>query len=134
QSNHVSTGPGRSEVGPCAEEIVGQLVMCRLVNLIVFICALIQTTSGDDAAYVRVNQLGYRPGDVKSAVAMGHAALPARFQVVDVKSQKVVLDGESRVIEQTWGQFKLHTELDFSGLIREGEYFIKFGDAKSHKF
>ena len=87
-----------------------------------------------DDVYVRVNQLGYRPGDVKVAVAMARAALPAKFQVVDASTQKAAFEGERARNEETWGKFNHHAQLDFSKFDKEGEYFVRVGDAKSSTF
>jgi hypothetical protein len=87
-----------------------------------------------DDVYVRVNQLGYRPGDVKVAIAMAHAALPAQFQVVDAAAQKVVFEDQVRAAEGKWAKFDPHARLDFSKFDKEGEYFVRVDDSKSPTF
>lgn len=45
--------------------------------------------------WVRINQLGYRPGDVKVAVYMGKGSNDLRsFRVVDAVTGKVILEKE----------------------------------------
>jgi hypothetical protein len=85
-------------------------------------------------SYVRVNQLGYRPGDVKVAMGLGRDGLPAVFQVIDAATGRVEFAGKSRQIDETWGQLSRHAELDFSALDKEGEYFIRCGDSESPRF
>jgi hypothetical protein len=81
-----------------------------------------------------VNQLGYRPADVKVAIALGSDALPGSFQVVDVTTGKPAFEGAARPINEKWGRFDRHAELDFSALAKDGEYFVKLGEAESPKF
>jgi endoglucanase len=108
--------------------------MIRRVVVVIFICGCAQTANAADDAFVRVNQVGYGPADVKVAIAMGREALPQRFQVVDATTGRTVFEGESRPVEQAWGEFPHHAELDFSKLDKPGEYFIRVGDAKSPTF
>lgn len=84
--------------------------------------------------FVRVNQLGYRPSDVKVAVALTTSELPARFQVIDASTGKPAFEGKSRLLNEKWGQFDRHAELDFSALNTDGEYIVKLGDAQSPPF
>src|SRR5690242_3767722 len=84
--------------------------------------------------YIRVNQLGFRPHDVKSAVAFGREALPATFRVVDAKTGTVVFTGKAVSLNGSWGEFAHHVELNFSQLRREGRYLIELGAARSVAF
>jgi len=101
------------------------------VALLIFFATDVQA-SGE--SYVRINQLGYRPADVKIAVGLGREELAAKFQVIDAKSEKVAFEGDARHISEQWGEFEEHAELDWSALDREGEYYVLFGEAKSPKF
>jgi hypothetical protein len=89
---------------------------------------------GESESYVRVNQLGYRPGDVKVAVALGRGPLPGRFEVIDAASKRSVFAGDARPIAGPWGQFGHHAELDFSALDKRGEYVVRIGEAQSPRF
>jgi endoglucanase len=85
-------------------------------------------------AYVRVNQLGYRPADVKVAIALSRNELPAKFQILDAETQRVIVEGRSRPIPGRWGQFPHHAELDFSAFDKQGEYLIRLGAVESPRF
>jgi len=84
--------------------------------------------------HIRVNQLGYRPDDVKIAVAFDETPLPAKFQVVNATTGELAVEGKTKAIAEHWGQFAHHAELDFSGLDRTGEYLVRLGDAESPRF
>jgi endoglucanase len=84
--------------------------------------------------YVRVNQLGYRAGDPKLAVAFSDRPLPGKFSVVGAEDGRVVFEGEARRVAGGWGQFGSHAELDFTALRRAGRYFLRLGGAESAVF
>jgi endoglucanase len=84
--------------------------------------------------HLRVNQLGYRTGDAKVALAFSSGALPGRFSVVGVEDRRVVFEGEVRRVADGWGRFAVHAELDFTGLRRAGRYLLRLGGAESASF
>src|SRR5262245_24784798 len=45
-------------------------------------------SNSDGQLFVRFNQLGYRPGDPKSAVALSRQTLPQKFSVVDADTRQ----------------------------------------------
>ena len=84
--------------------------------------------------FIRVNQLGFRPHDVKTAIAFGRAPLPAQFRVLNAASKAIVFTGRTTVVNGRWGEFDYHTELDFTALRREGIYVLEFGSTRSVEF
>src|SRR6266496_237716 len=96
----------------------------------VFLLALSAPATADSnpLIFVRVNQLGYRSLDPKSAVAFSREALPQRFFVIDAVTQQAVFEGEARRIAGQWGQFDHHAELDFSAWQKPGKYFVRIGE------
>src|SRR4051794_20393974 len=104
------------------------VVACTVTGI-----GLLPAQAADDV-YVRANQLGYRPADVKVAVAMARAELPAKFEVIDTSTQKPVFEGELRANREMWAKFTHHAQLDFSKLDKEGEYVVRIGTAKSSTF
>src|SRR6266567_2041750 len=84
--------------------------------------------------FIRVNQLGYRPADPKSAIALGHEPLPQKFVVIDAVTGRIVFEGLAKPVSGRWGQFDYHADLDFSPLQRSGRYSVRLGDAHSSQF
>src|SRR5688500_15089247 len=70
----------------------------------------------DEQVYVRLNQLGFAPRDVKDAVAISRASLADLFHVVDEATNSVVFDGRTVPISGTWGEFNHNVELNFTAL------------------
>lgn len=75
--------------------------------------------------YVRVNQLGFRPRDVKIAIAFARVPLPGSFQVVNATTKRVVFTSRTTPIAGAWGKFTHHAQLNFTALQKEGPYFIQ---------
>ena len=84
--------------------------------------------------FVRLNQLGYRPGDVKRAVAFSAGLLGDAFEVVDQASGQIVFEGPVRTLAGGWGRFDAHGELDFTALTRPGRYRLRIEETKSEPF
>lgn len=110
------------------------VMRCNAVVFFVTCLLSLTVARADGESFLRVNQVGYRPADAKIAIALGRESLPANFQVIDAATQKVALERNSRPLAGVWGQFPHHAELDFSSLDKEGEYFIRFGNAESPRF
>src|SRR5207237_10545303 len=71
-----------------------RLLLALPILASVFSVALITPATADSErqTFVRINQLGYRPLDPKSAVAFSRAVLPQRFTVIDAGTQQVVFE------------------------------------------
>ncbi len=90
---------------------------------------------GAGPCFIRINQLGYAPRDIKSAVAFGPEPIAASFEVVDAVNGKMVWQGETRPITNAvWGKISHHAECDFSALEKPGRYVLRAGPGRSAPF
>jgi endoglucanase len=105
----------------------------RTLTIIAMIFAGAAAARAQDA-FIRINQLGYRPASEKVAIALGRNEHPARFEVVDAASAKTALADDAKQIDEPWGKFTHHAALNFSALDKPGKYFIRFGEVESPKF
>ena len=103
-------------------------ILILALYLLVFSPLMAQDT------WIRINQAGYLPDDIKVAVAVSTAvrgygaAVPAPFEVRDAKSDKVVLNGSGSYVPDTkWGVSGAW-RLDFSRLTVPGSYYIRMDD------
>jgi endoglucanase len=88
-----------------------------------------------DEVFIRANQLGYRPQDVKVAIAFSRSGLPASFTVIAADSDLVAFRGKTTFLSnQRWGQFTNHVQLDFSTFHQSGRFAIQVGQARSMPF
>jgi endoglucanase len=92
------------------------------------------TSRNAEEIYIRINQAGYLPGDPKIAHAQSRARLPEAFDVISRATGLVSYRGRTRTISGRWGEFDNHAELNFSGLIKPGTYFIRIGEQNSSDF
>lgn len=88
-----------------------------------------------DQLYLRASQIGYRPADIKVAIAFSKSPLPESFAVIATNTQQVVFEGKARLIPGVaWGQFTNHAELDFSAFKTPGNYRVRLGNDQSFPF
>lgn len=103
-----------------------------LFGLTIFAFSPIKTGAQD--FYIRINQVGFNSNAPKIALAFAGKSLPEKFEVVDAATRKTVFKGVSKKINQKWGAFENHAELDFSNLTKPGRYFLRFGVTESKTF
>src|SRR4029079_1345072 len=89
--------------------------------------AAAQPTSSDSAAFVRINQVGYRPDAPKVAVVCALRPVALDHFTVEDERGRVVLgplparrDGALGACVETW-------RLDFSAVRRAGRYVVRAG-------
>jgi endoglucanase len=85
-------------------------------------------------AFIRANQLGFRPQANKTAIVFSHAPIAPKFKLLDATTQQVVSEGNSEPIDGGWGDFKKHAVLDFSAIQKQGHYYLQCGEVKSPIF
>jgi hypothetical protein len=85
--------------------------------------------------FVRANQLGYHPEDVKLAIAFSASTMPDTFELVTADTQAAKFHGKTRVISGSkWGAFSNHVELDFSNVKTPGRFVVRLGETTSLPF
>ncbi len=105
-------------------------------RLLLFLALLAISLQLPAQKWIRINQLGYLPEDVKVAVFISvEESAEGGFQVCDAITDRVVFNGEARRAEASakWGM-NSSFRLDFSELSQEGGYYITFNGAKSPEF
>lgn len=77
--------------------------------------------------WIRVNQVGYLPGDPKVAVLSGPGPLAGTFRVGDFQADIGPDQG-------AWGPFAHNYRLDFSAVRGPGRFRVRFGEVESPEF
>ena len=91
--------------------------------------------SPPEAIHLRVNQVGYRPGDTKVALAMtGQDLAGQSFEVRTSWGAGRVFTGKVGADRGRYGPFAHVYELDFSPLANSGRYVVRIGAAESPVF
>ncbi|HMM02771.1 MULTISPECIES: glycoside hydrolase family 9 protein [unclassified Dysgonomonas] len=126
------------------------LILCLIVMSITLANA--QTTN----SWIRINQLGYLPKDIKVAVLISTEeitsdlsfrgssgqppVLPAtqhgtpNFSLIDAKTGKTVFSGQGKIADAAYWGLKSAFRLDFSSVQIEGDYYIEVAEVKSPQF
>jgi len=101
--------------------------------LLVTICCI--AVSAQNGNWVRVNQAGYLPQDIKVAVFISQKLnKDVAFQVKDAQTNQVVLSGEGvSANAERWGMQQA-LRLNFSALKINGKYYVECNGAKSPEF
>ena len=77
---------------------------------------------------IRINQLGYAPEGLKTAVLAAGTSLPqTTFELIDAISHKTVFTAPSSPSFGSYGPFTDTRRLDFSAFKKPGRYYIKAG-------
>jgi hypothetical protein len=85
--------------------------------------------------FIRANQIGYNAEAKKLAIVFARESIPPVFQVIPDGGGAAVFEGPSKPVSNgEWGQFRRHSELDFSELKKAGRYRLRCGQAESLPF
>ena len=88
-----------------------------------------------DSIYIRINQVGFLPEDIKTGVVLSNTNLSKeKYLVRDYESQNIISENSFSSIPSKYNKFNFCYEIDFSQLIKDGEYFIEIGNQKSYPF
>ena len=103
-----------------------------LISQIVFVNC--QTSLTNDI-FIRTNQIGFFPDDLKTAVVLSKINLKDRpFYVFDNNSNEIKFKGSVIDSPSVYGNFNFCYEIDFSDLTTTGTYKIKLEDNESYPF
>ncbi|TAL01392.1 MAG: glycoside hydrolase family 9 [Verrucomicrobia bacterium] len=107
--------------------------MSRLTSAATFFCVILLHSVFAEEIFIRASQVGYHMNEAGTAVAFSKSPLPATFELVSEKDERLVfLRSEVKPITNaSWGQFTNHAELDFSSVHTPGRYVLKIGSARS---
>ena len=87
------------------------------------------------AAWIRINQLGYKPGGIKVAVWCSKQTQNIRsFQLVDAATGATVYEGNAGRDFGAYGPFTQTYRLNFSAFNQKGKYKLRAGGAASPEF
>ena len=106
-------------------------------HLVFFFLILLKTSVlAQQNTWIRINQLGYLPSDVKVAVLVSKDSSLniAEFQVCDALTEQPVFSSKQVKSYGAWAAFKTGFRLNFSDFKTSGSYFIKTNAIKSPIF
>jgi hypothetical protein len=107
------------------------------LSKLLIICALLQITActGRENGWIRINQIGYRNNDIKTAVFLSAEKADIKsFRIIDAGSGEVVMVIDSVIKTVPLDPFVSCYRLPFSKLKTSGTYRIAAGKAISPEF
>jgi hypothetical protein len=84
--------------------------------------------------FIRVDQVGYLPNDVKGGVILSNEALNGKIVKVKTSSNKEVFSSKLNGSFGKYGEFKFSYQFDFSPIKTKGKYYIECEGVKSYEF
>jgi len=92
-------------------------------------------TSISDSIYIRTNQVGFLPEDLKTALILSKTNLQGEpFFIIEHNSSEIKFEGSITDSPSVYGNFNFCYEIDFSNLDATGKYKIKLLDSESYPF
>lgn len=93
------------------------------------------TVSADPKSWIRINQLGYLPDGLKTAVwCSKQDQIITSFFVIEINTGVTVFKGNTGPAYGAYGPFAQTYRLNFSRLKKPGRYVVRAGDAVSPAF
>jgi endoglucanase len=114
-----------------------RVIGCCALTCALFDALLTPTRAANQPAsviHVRLNQAGFRPDDIKTAVVFGERVGATTFAVVNVDGGTTVLEGSLQRLDGRWGAFSEHHQAEFSTVRKPGRYCVQVGEARSTVF
>ena len=85
-------------------------------------------------AWIRINQLGYKPAGIKIAVWCGKEQSVSSWQLIEKSSEKIVYSAKLETPFGAYGPFVQTYRLNFSSFNKPGRYYLQAGDTRSPEF
>lgn len=85
--------------------------------------------------FIRINQLGFLPRDIKTGIVFAdHNLTGQSFKVINQENNRPALKGFIKNEMGRWGNYKYHYNIDFTTITEPGNYFVEIGKVKSYRF
>ena len=85
--------------------------------------------------YIRTNQVGFLPGDIKTGIILSGKSLETKkFEVINAANNKVEFSSVITGNLGRYGNFPFTYEIDFSKIVVIGKYYISVEGIRSYEF
>jgi len=96
-----------------------------IIILVVYLISAGCNTNTTDV-YIRVNQVGYLPGESMKAVLFSESRVRDKFSLIsEPGGEEILVIRPSRIRGENWGHFSHYYELDFTRVSDTGRFFLK---------
>jgi hypothetical protein len=109
--------------------------ICTGYRIISFVLLLTSAILAQCQPYARLDQLGFKTRDAKSAVIFGFQSDISNFEITEAHGGKAVFSATpTTASNMAWGQFRRFAICDFSALQKPGKYILRAGGTESRAF
>ncbi len=109
--------------------------MNKQILIIILLIASVLAYSQEGNSWIRVNQLGYLPNSIKTAVFISKTEIkPHNFVIKDALTENILYSSDKTEPNGAKWNFNSTARLDFSEFNIQGSYFIECENAKSPVF
>ncbi len=107
-----------------------------MLKFIAYICLLapLIALAEPNQIHLRVNQLGYSPAAIKTAVLLAKSPVAGGFELRDEKGGKAFQGEIQELPKLGWGTFPFHAEMNFTRFKKPGRYTLHAGGTNSSPF
>lgn len=104
--------------------------------VLAFISILILSCSEplSSESFIRMNQVGFKPNDIKTAVLISDLPITTKKFVIKTRENKTVFENELINDTSLNKHFKFSAKLNFTELKTSGEYYIQINNIRSKNF
>ncbi|MDP3682312.1 MAG: cellulase N-terminal Ig-like domain-containing protein, partial [Ignavibacteria bacterium] len=104
------------------------MIKKNLLQIIFVFISLLQMSCNaavGGGIFIRANQVGFLPADIKTATIMSKSDLSnSFFTIVDAATERNVYKNKIDRNRGNWGKYSFTYQIDFSGLTTAGVYYI----------
>ncbi len=117
------------------QKIFNSKLIIYLPILIIIFTGSCLAASNSNQFFIRTNQLGFLPKDLKTAVVFSQSPLTEKeFEIKNLKSKKTIFSGSITESKYTYAGFTNCYTIDFTRLSDPGNYQILVGGKSSYPF
>ncbi|MEW6195932.1 MAG: glycoside hydrolase family 9 protein [Bacteroidota bacterium] len=109
------------------------IILC--VTVILFLPGCTLNIQAEQEIFIRANQVGFLPGDIKSCVVLSSNNLEGEnVEIINTKTNETGFETTIKNNNGSYGSFRYTYRIDFSQLKEDGEYVIEIGKNRSYTF
>lgn len=104
-------------------------------SIIIFLLLILSSVPAYSNIYIRINQVGFLPGDVKTGVILSDENLYNQvYSIINTSNNEVAYKGKIYPSRGEFGNFKYSFQFQFSDLRKSGTYIFTIKNKKSFPF
>ena len=109
--------------------------LIKAVPILFFLLNCVSSSESAGQVYIRINQIGFLPSDLKSALVLSKGNISnAGFEIIERGTEKTMLKGNLTQANGSYAGFNHTYKIDFTKLTAPGKYYVKINGSSSYSF